>query len=312
MDRSDAMSTCPPEDELRHRIRARLGYDPFSANAGDAELQVRVTFEREGPSLTAEIEAHRSSEFLGRQQIVSRSGNCDELTTAIAFAISLVIEQFDSTHPEHAPAHPPRPEQVPRGGAGSAKPRAPGARGADRDRRDARRPETIGWATSVGGAVVLGATPSVVPALELRVGARRKWWSLSLEGRLFSPTTTTMAEGTVRTELASISAMFCGHGSIAFVCPFASGGELRGVGTSARGIRQGRSLRVAVGVRAGIEWRFGSVFGLQPYLEGALSPTSTTLFLGRQAVWTSPTIQGAFGLDWVMHFDQGRGVATRH
>ena len=159
---------------------------------------------------------------------------------------------------------------------------------------------------------MLGAAPLVTPALELRVGARRTWWSVGLAGRLFATTTTTTAAGTVRTEQASLSGMFCGHRAIALVCPFASGGELGGLGTSDRGSRQGRSLRLAVGVRAGIEWRFGSVFGLQPYLEGAFSPTSTTLYLGREPIWTSPTMQGAFGLDWVMHFDQGRGVETRH
>ena len=306
-DGSDAAATCPPEVELRHRIRVRLGYDPFATSEGGAELRTRVAFESERAFLVAEIEAHTASELLGRRRIVSRSANCDELTTAVALAISFVIEQFDSTHAEHdVPAHP-RLEQVPPEVTAPAKRRAPDVRGPDRNRHEDHRRDSIAWSTSAGGAVVFGAAPAVDPALELRLAARRAWWSLALGGRLFAPTTLTTAAGTVRTELASLSAMFCAHSSVAVVCPFAAAGELRGVGTSDRGTRQGASIRLAVGVRAGIEWRFGSAFGIGPYLEGAVSPAPTTLYLGREAVWTSPTIQGAFGLDWIMHFDGGRG-----
>jgi len=154
--------------------------------------------------------------------------------------------------------------------------------------------------------MAIGVAPSVDPALDLRVTARKGWWSLGLEGRLFAPTTTTVSSGNVRTRLSTLSAAFCTYHAIALLCAFGEAGGLRGTGTSAPGTREGFSLRLALGLRAGIEWRLGSVFGIQPYIEGALSPVQTTLYLGREPVWTSPVVQGTIGIDWVTHFGGGK------
>lgn len=300
-DGSKPTLACPPPSELRSRIRARLGYDPFDTRGDDAaQLAASVLFSTTESTLTADVEAHAFREELGRQRIVSPSGNCDELTTAVALVMSLVIEQFDVAHADEAAAEVGRPAE--RAPPAPAPPAATPSTPPNAERRTREESAGVAWASSAGVAAAIGAVPAVDARLDLRIIARRSSWSLGLGGRLYTPTTSTVSSGTVRADLVDVAGAFCGHRVFGHLCVVGSAGSLRGTGTSLSGVRSDTSLRLTLGVRAGVELRLSSVFAIQPYVEAALSPIRTSLYLGREPIWSSPLVQGALGVDWVTHF----------
>lgn len=85
-----SVSGCPEEIELRLRVVARLGYDPFSPQASRVVL-ARV--ERRNGVLVGSIElVDQAGSSSGRRELFSPRGRCDDLARAMALTISLTID----------------------------------------------------------------------------------------------------------------------------------------------------------------------------------------------------------------------------
>jgi hypothetical protein len=94
---------CPPKPELERQVRDILGRTPF---ARKAPRTVRCVLRGEGGGLAARVQLldSRSGRVLGVRELSATGPGCEELGSALAFAIALAIDPL---------ARPPRPVPAP-------------------------------------------------------------------------------------------------------------------------------------------------------------------------------------------------------
>lgn len=174
---------CPDEAVLRATVAARLGYDPFR-DEDERTVRARVTRPMGGP-FRADLElVDRDGASQGKRQLISQSGECDELFLAMTLAIGIAIDPLhDGAPPPSAPAPatvvpalPPPPI------APSAAPAAPAVRdrASESPARATRGVRFVPWAAALGS---VGIVPG--PSWGALIGVRGQWtaFSLGLEGR---------------------------------------------------------------------------------------------------------------------------------
>jgi len=88
--RAGAADDCPSAGTLRARVRERLGYDPFAA---DAEVSLEATVAREGDLWTAQVyKRGAEGELLGERTLANQAPDCEALGEAVALALALAID----------------------------------------------------------------------------------------------------------------------------------------------------------------------------------------------------------------------------
>ncbi|HVV52145.1 MAG TPA: hypothetical protein VHO06_20925, partial [Polyangia bacterium] len=101
---------CPSAARFAAVVTGRLGYDAFSSDAQD---RVVVRIEATGRTLEGRLEWHDAGgAVIGEQTFPSRTGDCDELTRAMGFALALQIQLMAATVGENRPP-PVTPAPVP-------------------------------------------------------------------------------------------------------------------------------------------------------------------------------------------------------
>ena len=103
-DPGPAELSCPDARAFRHKIEARLGYDPFVAE--DAR-KVSVVFRSRNDVLVAEVtwSGASSSSQARTRTFEGRRGACEELAEAVASATAIAIDPSRLVPPP-APAPP--------------------------------------------------------------------------------------------------------------------------------------------------------------------------------------------------------------
>src|SRR5688572_672988 len=83
--------SCPSEEQLKLRVAAGLGYDPFTADAS-AGLNVRVA--RRGDVWIAGIgrETAAGTSGVGRRELRAIGSTCEQLAAALELALVLAID----------------------------------------------------------------------------------------------------------------------------------------------------------------------------------------------------------------------------
>jgi hypothetical protein len=103
--RQQSAAECPDEQALRDAVGARLGYEPFAA---DASSLVVVAFRREGATLRATVQLQDAAGVVqGERTLSSAHGDCDELAATTALTISILLDPRSAG----APPGPPLPER---------------------------------------------------------------------------------------------------------------------------------------------------------------------------------------------------------
>src|SRR5690349_21812564 len=110
LDGAGVLDGCVTEDALRTAVTARIGRNPFRADAAD---ELRVALTRDGEVLHARIERVASSGSRGGRELEMPAADCagvlDTLTLSIAIAIDpLALGSVAPLEPPPAPPHPPR------------------------------------------------------------------------------------------------------------------------------------------------------------------------------------------------------------
>jgi hypothetical protein len=100
--RESGAEACIGEDELRRKIVAMLGRDPFADPSGPT---VAGVVRREGDVLVATISSRPPGEALSSRELRADATSCGPLTDAVVLAVALSVERA----PAAAPAEPPRP-----------------------------------------------------------------------------------------------------------------------------------------------------------------------------------------------------------
>ena len=274
--RDPAATDCPDERDLRNAVSARLGYDPF---ASDAANQVSVTLTRAGRGLDARVVvADGAGHTTGSRRLTSATGDCAELGSALALAISIAIDPLSlSAAPSRAPVvREAAPIPLP-------------------SERAAPPPLTV--ATSVGLHVALGATPGAVGAgTDLQVAVRRSSGSLALAGRIDPMIGSDGGgDGRVRATLVVAGLVPCFHHHWLAGCALGYAGVLRGTGSDVSVARQASTFYAALGARLALAIPLGGIFALDVHLDGLGVLTRTTLEIGGVAIWTTPPLSAVLG-----------------
>jgi hypothetical protein len=168
--RDESATQCPSEADLRLRVIARLGYDPFSPRASQVVL---ARIEALDGALNGSVELiDRTGISGGKRSLTVSDADCDELSRGLALSISLTLDA-DRETPAPAVATPPAAIEVP------ARREQPASRSSERSA--ARRPPQ--WFLGAAFTSAVGALPAPGLGGSFVLGVRRQFFSVALEGR---------------------------------------------------------------------------------------------------------------------------------
>ncbi len=282
-DLSREASACVTQDVLRERVSARLGYDPFDA---DAPLNVHVKITANEDTYTALISTQRDAS-LPRERALESSG-CQDLIEATVFAVALAIDPVRSMKPPPNHARQPLHEGI--------------VVAAERS-REAALADTISRARSfredaktIAAEAAIAQTPAVVEPVpstsevritggiggrvneaptvnsEVAVGVEVAWprsarIGLSLGSAI--PITYRAAGGTVTLSTQRLDLSACklfGRGILS-ACGLVSPGLYTGRGNGYEQARVERAPLFGAGARFGLEWMFLQHLGARANIE---------------------------------------------
>ncbi len=298
-ERQDGAAQCPDDAAVRTGVAARLGYDPFRANADD---HLRATIRQAGRMLEARIElADAQGNVRARRRIVSRNHDCAELASSVELAVAIAIDPMVSVR---------RPEGEPASSAEAL------SDGNPPDVVPAADPASVAVAPTPGDA----AKPAMTPRLELglvgglgfapaanlgvRVGGalQRDFLSLGFELRADLPASQQAGSGKISAGLLLASLVPCAHVGMASGCFLISGGVQRVAGEDLSNARRATLPYLGLGVRLGLTIPVGAQTSLAFHGDMMAPITETKLTVDDATAWTSPTVAVALGAGLAMRF----------
>lgn len=279
------LERCPDEVWIRHAVAARLGFDPFSA---DADLRIDVAVTRAEKGLAAEIQVFdREGKRVGRRAFTSAAGDCPELASAVELAMALVVDPQYLTRPSPAPAPEPAPEPKPEPPPAPVVPPTPPPAAAS------ALPE---FHLHAGGFGSVGVSPQVAPGAVL--GARVQWThvSLGLDVRADLASTATFGAGRVTSAVLLGSFVPCAVLGGFSACALVSAGAIQVTGEFGGTPTRSSSPLVLVGARARYDVHVWKQLFVAPFLDVQAVVTRTTVLSGADPVWVTSPVTGALGL----------------
>lgn len=278
-ERAEDAARCIGEPELRERVAARLGRDPFVA---EAPLEARVRIEG-GEGYRAVIELSRGEERT-RRELASARADCADLADALALALSLAVDPASLL----APPRPPEPEPA------VAEPEPPIAEQAVAE--PAPRDDDV---SARLGAHLLGSwgvAPEVSGGLALFAGFRLMDFSIDLELRGEVPAEVAGTNGRVRGAPFTAGLAPCAHVDVVTLCGVARAGAFWAEAVEAASARAGFAPYLSLGVRGGVEVPLASAVSLSVLGELSAPLLGAELLLGTERVWGTPPVSASVGL----------------
>jgi hypothetical protein len=307
-ERGPGAESCPDEDGLRAEVAARLGQDPFAATGGRTVI---ARIRRDPSGLRAHIEIRdEGGKATGSRDLESTKGDCKELSSAVAFAISMAIDPLAATGPSpsaSSPSETPAPAgstvvPIAEPASPAIVPSPPPSAGPPASSTPS---EPIAIRATLGGYGSLGIGPTAQPGVSAAVGVASRTWSFDLEGRRDVPIEAARGAGQVSASVLALSISPCirREGPATFgLCALASLGALQGSGNDVRSPRSETGVWGAVGVRALIEVRLGGPFAAGAALDLLAPVVRTTLVLDGSEVWSTASLSGNLGLRVIAAF----------
>jgi len=295
-----AAAGCPTADEFESVVDGRLGYEAFRADAPD---RVVVRIEWSGRALEGRLDwQHASGGAIGERTFPSRSGDCTELTRAMAFALAVQLQLMAATAMDDRPPPPappvvappvsPLPPPVIREVAPPPPP-APSSGGRGR------------WvAVGAGAAAGLGLADAPVGLGRLFVTMGWTHVALELAGESTLPSTTRRADGAGFSQfqlLAGLAA--CGVHRWFSACAVGKAGQLRVQGQNVDVPGSATGLVVLAGVRLAGAHALGHRMYIVGRAEGLARLTRGTVTLDSMPVWHTPPLAALLGIDLAVRFD---------
>ncbi|HVT10238.1 MAG TPA: hypothetical protein VHO67_22415 [Polyangia bacterium] len=300
---------CPSQAELQQGVIARLGRDPFW---GGGARPVWLTISRSGAELVATIAVQ--AEDGGPAQVravTSRRHECAELAAAVELALAIAIDPdaalgVSPAAPSDSPERverASRPARLPDPAAGASE--SP-TRVTSTPGRTAAAGDASGYGWFAGAALLVssGSAPALSAGVALDVGARRRDWSLMLEGRADYPSEAPMRNGAGAVAASPVLAAVvpCRHLRWFAGCLVAAAGMLFG---SARGVPDAHvdvTPYLASGVRLATEFALGTRFALGARVDLLATLTPTHLRVDGMDVWRTPAASATLGISAIERF----------
>ncbi len=297
---------CPDEAALREGVAIRLGYDPFRP---DDARTVRVSIDR-STNWRAVVELRSGGAEQGRQELSSKTGTCEEIASAVMFAVSVAIDpavalaaptppkpassdasagspRSEATRSETAAPPPPIPASI----ASSPSVAAPNA---------AERWRALAAVSAFGS---FGEVPAASWGGAIEVGVESSLASLALEARAVAPAeAASNAPGDVRGWLAVATLVPCLHVKFAFACPLLSIGAFFGQGEGVTHTQSEATPYASAGGRLGIDVEVAPGLHLRVFGDVTTPLTPTTLSIAGVQAWRTPDVAGLAGASVVHSF----------
>jgi hypothetical protein len=256
---------CPDEAALRRAVAARLGYDVFFPWA---RRTVVAEIARGPRGFHARLQVvGEDGLVLGTRSLDATSQSCEEVTRALALAISIAVDDFglDDAPPTPPAIEPPPPSSAPTVPSPVEPP--PPAPAAIPAPTPPSTPPHFAVALSPIVSLLVAPGPSVglEGSFEVRVSQA---FSAGVELRADLPAKD--SHGQVETHLSTVSLVPCLRAPRPlFVCVVASVGDFHESGVGVSNPQAHDAAFASVGPRVGVELPLGGRFFLRTHVEGA-------------------------------------------
>ena len=289
---------CPDAGAFGDAVTARLGYDPFSASAG---RRVIARVEHAGSAYRGSVDLRDArGALLGSKTLEARK--CDDLVSAMSFAVSMALDPRRTLRGPPAPAPVPAPMSVPANAPAAVSlpdplpDASPEAERASTGRPPIRPHVFVGGAVATLGPIA-GFTEVLIGGAGLRYGAA----SLDVEGRFYAPSSVSAGAGQVRTSTLGVAVLPCAHVDPFFVCANFFLGALQGAAETIEAPAQATTLFSQAGLRLGAAIPISGV-GLEPYVDALATLTRTQVTFRGTPVWSTSAAGVNGGIRLVLHF----------
>lgn len=291
-----AADGCPAAGDFAAVVAARLGYDPFLA---DAALRVVAQIDASGRALEGRLEwfdARGTS--VGEHTFPSRTGDCGELARAMEFALALQIQLMAAA----VAAPDMRRPGAPGNGSTIASPTAVQPAGGVLSTPRTRLSGPW-FAVGSGASVGLGVAPSAVAFGRLFVTVGWSRVALELGAEASVPSVTHLANGTGFSQQEVLGSLAgCGMHRPWSACLLGKVGEIRVVGQAIDVPATSSALMVQGGLRLALTQALGKRLQLVAHGEGLAVLTRGVVTLDSMPVWTTPRFAALFGIDLGVRF----------
>jgi hypothetical protein len=283
---------CPDEQGFRDVLRARMSFDPVSA---EAETHLAVTIVRAGQAYKGRAELRDGDGAVLWPRSLGPFADCQSLVEGLGLAVSIKLDPGGAEGPK---APPPSVVATPSEEAPAPSPR--------REALKVRHWIHMGASMVLG----LGVAPRAAAGVVMDVGFRLPTWPealwVALEVRAYPP-----AEGPadmgikrVRTWQVTGAAVPCGHWRMLFGCGVLEIGTIWGTAGAlgAEHLQTARLVHLSVGGRVGAEWQAREHLALRVSGDMLFAPLRQGLQMEGVPQWVAPIVAGAFETSVVVSF----------
>ena len=278
---------CPDQQAFRDIVAGRLGYDPFQTGA-ERVIEARIV--REGPSFVGHMRVHGANgQLLGARDLEAPAQDCAEIATAMAIAISIVLDPLGAAAaPEPAADEPVPLAHEPSEPAAAPAPAAPVTLAPP----PRKAPRAIALITRASLAVDGGLAPGLTLGPVLSLGLGFGHLSVLVDGRVdLMPRTATVSSGD-RLEAALFTAGpgLCVSYGVGLGCAGLELGAFQGRGVDVQDPRTQTSFFAAFQARAGVRVPLGKTLSFHALGELRTPLVRTSLSIENSTVWNAPPI----------------------
>lgn len=303
-DGGEASLACPDERAFRHKVEARLGYDPF---VPEAKKSLAVAFRRRERAIVAETSWAGTTG--SKRTFEGKAGACEDLAETVAAAVAIAIDPARSIAPP-APVPAPAPAPAPSAPAPPAPtvekvhespppltPSAPTPASTPEKHASTGVVRLIGFSLgpSFGAVPKVGLSPTIYG--DFAPGSGPLSVRLGLGG-VFAPAAEDTAYGALRVHRAALALGPCLTADVLRGCLSVEGGAAFGeLGTQSRVVA---TLRTSLRLEAAMVQR--GRLRVLGFVDGSIGAVRARARYGTETVWEESIVSASLGLAFAYAF----------
>jgi hypothetical protein len=281
-------------------VKARVGYDPFFPWAA---LTVITSIRREGKALSGHVEIVDADGLArGMRDMTNARGDCSELVTSMALAISIALDTMDRATPPAAPTPEPAPAPEPPSPTAAAPSPMSASAEEERPTTPEEKPARVVLDAALGPVVSAGFAPQ--SAVGGVIAGRLRWpvASVAIEGRVDLPSSRDASSGrSVSTSLRSGAVVPCMRWRVLAGCGVGMVGALATSGTNLSA-SETVAPYVGAGARIAAEPELAREISLSAFGEALATITGAQVRVDGADLWRSPAAAFSVGAMLFVHF----------
>jgi hypothetical protein len=298
-----AAEHCPDETSFRDQVNARLGYDPFVA---DAPRRVDVSITSEHGKLVGSAAISTSGNSTTPRELNAKPEQCGALVTALATTIAIELDAIKTPRQYWTP--PNDPPLIPADSATQAPTRGETATAPSPKQAPAATPLTpanpISLTAFAGLEGSLGVAPGPTFGAELGASLGKSLFSVELSGRaetMFAAASMSSGDR-VQASLFSGALGPCLTFDRVGACALFRLGAFEGRAATVQNPSTEFSPFAAIAARVSYALPLAIWLALRGGFELGVPLVRTALDVDNRSIWTAPPVFGAVSLSLVVKF----------